>query len=159
MDDILLFLGMLIIFAAVLFIAWLTAKLLGRKMAGASNNKLMRVVETLPLGMDRCLYLIQAGEHYFLFYATRKSMVPVSEIKLDEDALAARDEAEEKNGGFDFSRVFDFYSSLGKKGKRAKDEVDSGWRQEDIGQRPFSGLSDNVQKLRRLNRKEDQDNG
>jgi len=159
MDDFLLLLGMLIIFAAVLFIAWLTAKLLGRKMAGASKNKLMRVVETLPLGMDRCLYLIQAGEHYFLFYATRKSMVPVSEIKLDEGALAARDEAEENNSGFDFRRIFDFYSSLGRKGKRNKEEADSGWQQEDMGQRQLSGLSENVQKLRRLSRNEDHYNG
>ena len=48
-EDIILLLGLLIIFSAVLFIAWLTTRLLGRKIAGASKNKLMSVVETLQV--------------------------------------------------------------------------------------------------------------
>jgi len=151
--------GMLIIFSAVLFIAWLTARLLGRKVAGASKNKLMSIVETLPLGLDRCLYLIKAGEHFFLFYATRKDLKLVSEIKLDEDALAARNEAEESNTGFDFKRIFDFYSGFGKKGKQTdKEDADSIWQLDSHEHQP-GGLSENVQKLRRLNRNEEHYNG
>lgn len=156
LEDILLLLGLLIIFAAVLFIAWLTTKLLGRKMAGASKNKFMRIVETLPIGMDRCLYLVKAGDQFFLFYATRKNMQLVSEIKIDEEALAVHDEAAGNSNGFEFRRIFDFYSGLGKRGKQSESkDVGSKLQQEPSDQHQAGGLSENIQKLRRLNENED----
>ena len=115
-EDIILLLGLLIIFSAVLFIAWLTTRLLGRKMAGASKNKLMSVVETLQVGLDRYLYLIKTGDRFFLFYNTRKGMELVSEIKIDEEALAARDEASGSNG-FNFRRIFDFIPACPERAK------------------------------------------
>lgn len=160
MEDILLLLGMLIIFAAVLFIAWLATKFLGRKMAGASKNKLMRIVETLPMGLDRCLYLVKAGDRFFLFYATRKNMELVSEIKVDEEALAGMDEAAGNSNGFDFKRIFDFYSGLGKKGKRVDTkEIDSNPEQEAQDRHQAGGLSESIQKLRKINRNADQYKG
>ena len=160
MDDTLFFLGMLIIFSAVLFIAWLTTKLLGRKMAGASKNKLMSVVETLQLGLDRCLYLVKAGDRFFLFYANRKNMELVSEIEVDEEALAARQDTEGNSNGFEFKRIFDFYSGLSRKGKRADTkDIDLDRQGEADGRHVAGSLQESIQKLRKLNQNEEQYRG
>ncbi|NLW01872.1 MAG: flagellar biosynthetic protein FliO [Clostridiaceae bacterium] len=156
-EDIILLLGLLIIFSAVLFIAWLTTRLLGRKMAGASKNKLMSVVETLQVGLDRYLYLIKTGDRFFLFYNTRKGMELVSEIKIDEEALAARDEASGSNG-FNFRRIFDFYSGLSRKGKsQVTKDIEPDRQEEADGQRQAGGLPESIQKLRKLNHDQNED--
>lgn len=149
MEDILLLLGMLIVFAAVLFIAWLTARLLGKKMAGTSKNRLLNIVETLPLGVDRYLYLVKVGKRYFLFFASRKNMEFVSEIEVDGEALASGAESTE-NSGFNFKRIFDMYSGLSGKGKPAENagEDDTGGKNAEIHR---EGLSDSIRKLRKLN--------
>jgi len=154
MDDFLLLLGMLIIFAAVLFLAWLTTRLLGRKMTGTSKNKLLGVVETLPVGLDRYLYLVRAGNRYFLFFASRKNMEYVSEIEIDEEALASGAEQEE-NGGFGFCRIFELYSGLTGKEKRAKDNNEEEYPEKDVGKHE-AGLPESIQKLRNLNRNGEQ---
>jgi len=158
MEDFFLLLGMLIIFSAVLFIAWLTTRLLGRKMAGASKNRLMSVVETLQVGLDRYLYLIKAGDRFFLFYNTRKGMELVSEIKIDEEALAAREEAQ-GGEGFSFRRIFDFYSGLSRKGKsQVTDDTGpdrhAGTEEQ---QRQAGGLPGSIQRLRKLNSDQEED--
>ncbi|HPU45374.1 MAG: flagellar biosynthetic protein FliO [Clostridiaceae bacterium] len=157
MEDILLLLGMLIIFSAVLFIAWLTTRLLGRKMAGASKNRLMSVVETLQVGMDRYLYLIKAGDRFFLFYTTRKGMELVSEINIDEEALAAKDEASGSGSGFNFKRIFDFYSGLSRKGKSQVTEDIEPDRQEEADEQRQAGLPESIKKLRKLNHNQEED--
>lgn len=158
-SEILTILGMLIVFAAVLFVAWLTTKLLGKKLSGSSKNKTMKVVETLQIGMDRCLYLIKAGNRFFLFNASRKSLELVSEIEIDEDALADPTDTGNKASVFDFKRIFEFYSGLGKKGKSAEPKDDTNILEEAVGKSDTGGLLKNINKLKKITRGDEQYKG
>lgn len=159
-SEILTVLGMLIVFAAVLFVAWLTTKLLGKKLSGSTKNKTMKIVETLQIGMDRCLYLIKVGNKFFLFNASRKSLEMVSEIEIDEEALVNENEPAHNANVFDFKRIFEFYSGLGKKGKPAEGLNDNLSEQEEaLGKTEKGGLIRNIKKLQKMTRDEEQYKG
>jgi hypothetical protein len=81
----------------------------------------------------------------------------VSEIKIDEEALAARDEASGSNG-FNFRRIFDFYSGLSRKGKsQVTKDIEPDRQEEADGQRQAGGLPESIQKLRKLNHDQNED--
>lgn len=149
MEDFLTVLGLLIVFAAVLFLAWLTTKVLGKRMAGSIKNKNMRIVETLPIGMDRCLYLIRVGKKYFLFHGSRKSLEMVSEIELDEEAIENLENAPENTKVFDFKRIFDSYSGLTRDKTTNSQDVEAESADEAQKEKPGTILG-NIKKLQRL---------
>ena len=153
-SDIFAILGMLIIFAAVLFVAWLTTKLLGKKLAGTSKNKNMKIVETLQIGMDRCLYLIRVGNKYFLFHASRKSLEMVSEIVLDSEAIENQEENGKTTNVFDFKRIFESYSGLTKREKISenKETTIKSDEADDAVKKPASTLLSNIGKLQKITR-------
>lgn len=157
-SDVLMILGLLIVFGAVLFVAWLTTKFLGKKLAGSSKNKTMKVVESLQIGLDRCLYLIKVANRYFLFNASKKSLDLVSEIYIDEESLAAAEASGKNANVFDFKRIFEFYSGLGKKEKKADNaENPTG---EAVGEPGTGGgLLRNVRRLRKMTGEEEQYKG
>lgn len=142
--DFLTVVGMLIVFAGVVFLAWVTTKVLGRKMAAGSRNKTMRILETLPLGLDRCLYLIKVGKKTFLFQGSRKSMELVSEIELDEDVLQEQDADNSKI--FDFKRIFDSYSGLLSKSPKNAETAENGTGEAPRGE----GIQGSIKKLQRI---------
>jgi len=142
-------LGMLIVFAAVLFLAWLTTKLLGKRMTGSVKNKNMRIGETLPIGMDRCLYLIRVGKKYFLFHGSRKHLEMVSEIELDEEAIENLENAPENSKVFDFKRIFDTYSGLTRDKSSKSENVEAESADEAQTEKPGTILG-NIKKLQKL---------
>jgi flagellar protein FliO/FliZ len=148
-EDFLTVLGLLIVFAAVLFLAWLTTKVLGKRMAGSVKNKNMRIVETLPIGMDRCLYLIRVGKKYFLFHGSRKSLEMVSEIELDDEAIENLENAPENTKVFDFKRIFDSYSGLIRDKTTNSQDVEAESADEAQKEKPGTILG-NIKKLQRL---------
>ena len=84
MEDIFEVLGMLLVFGAVLLLCYYTTRIIGKKLSGRTKNKNMKIVETLPLGLDRCLYLILVGNKYFLFFSSKRGLEMVSEIEIEE---------------------------------------------------------------------------
>lgn len=153
MDDIFTYLGMLIVFGAILFLAFMTTKLLGKRLSGASKSKTMKVIETLPIGLDRCLYLIRVGSKHYLFAASRKNMEMVSEIELDESVVEGLDTGNTQTNFFDFKRILEFYSGLGKR-KETQPENQNNTQPEDVpnGAPAPRGISANIKKLQRFTR-------
>lgn len=96
---------MLLVFVVILAMAWLTARLLGRRGNGI-QSKSMKVVERLALGVDRSLLIVQVGTRHYLFVSTRARMDFCAEVFPEP----IESEAEEKT--FDFRSIFERYSGL-----------------------------------------------
>lgn len=111
-------LGLLIAFVLVLYLSYITTKYIGGKYAGKTRNKNMKVIETLPLGMDRSLYLILVGKKYFLFLASKKSLELVSEIPMDELPEGSSAEENPSEHASDFKKIFENFTGLGSRKNR-----------------------------------------
>lgn len=81
------FLGLLIIFSAVLFLAYITTKFVGQNTARSMKGKNMEVIETLKIGVDKQLYLVRAGDKYVLLSSSGKNIQFLSEVNVDEEAV------------------------------------------------------------------------
>ncbi|MGI6049963.1 MAG: flagellar biosynthetic protein FliO [Acetivibrionales bacterium] len=143
-------LGLILAFGLILLLCYYTTRFVGRKFTGQTNartkNKRMRVIETLPLGLDKCLYLILIGKQYFLFMSGKKGFELVSEIELDEQTELSEGENAER-GIFDFKRIFDTYSGLGNRTDKTKIS-----KQDDEAQDVHEkGILGSIKKLKKIN--------
>lgn len=148
MREILEVLGLILVFAGIVIFCYYTTKFIGKKFngqtTGRNKNKHMRVAETLPIGMDKCLYLILIGEQYFLFMSSKKGFELVSEIQLEEQ-IEDLEEENAQGGIFDFKRIFDIYSGTGnRKGKNTE--------KSEVSETPDKkSISDSLNKLKSIN--------
>ncbi|NMA65509.1 MAG: flagellar biosynthetic protein FliO [Clostridiaceae bacterium] len=133
----------LLAFAFVLLLCYYTTKLLGKKLSGSIKNKSMKIIETLPMGLDRCLYLIRAGNKHFLFYSSKRELNLVSEIDLDDEA---EETVNNQEPAFSFKSIFRDYSGLSK-----NSENDSGTSQKDIHSEPARGIVHSIRRLQKIN--------
>ncbi len=107
--------GLLSVFALVILLCYYTTKFVGKKFSGRTINKTMKIIETLPLGLDRSLYLILVGKKTFLFLSSKKGLELVSELDIEELPEGAFQEKSESTSNFDFKRIFETYSGLSQK--------------------------------------------
>lgn len=75
----------LFMFALILATAYYITKFIARKGLTQSKTKTMKLMESMPLGVDKSLHLVQVGAQYFLIGCASKSMVLISE--LDQEML------------------------------------------------------------------------
>jgi len=92
----------LIIFACLLFLVYVTTRFVGQKASNAMRSKNMRMVETLPIGFDKSVHLIQVGDKYFLIASAGKSIEFLSEV----DLVHIEEPIEEKTKQLDFYDIF-----------------------------------------------------
>lgn len=107
--------GLLLVFVLILVLCYYTTKFIGRKFTSGAKNKTMKIVETLPLGLDKCLYLILVGKKHFLFFSSKKGMELVSEIEMEEQPEGSVQEESASTNIFDFRKIFETYSGLSPK--------------------------------------------
>ena len=136
------YVGYILAFVLILFLSYYATKLLGRKLTGGTKNKFMKITEMLPLGLDRCLYLIRVGNKHFLFYSTKKELNLVSEIDIDWEA---EEVPESQEPSFSFKAIFQNYSGLGR-----HSENSSGTSQEDTDHNPVSRIVQNIRRLQKI---------
>ena len=137
-------LGVLFAFGAILLLCYYTTRIIAKKMSGGTKNKNMKIIETLSLGLDRCLYLILVGNKYFLFLASNKGLELVSEINTEiqtEDSS----EQDDTTNVFNFRKIFDTYSGLSDK----KDNDSSGGVEAEKSKE--TGIQRNINRLKKIN--------
>lgn len=76
--------GVLVIFAFVLFLTWLTTRWLGNYQKGHSNSKNLSVVETIRMGNNKTISIIKAGKRYFVVSAGKDEIRTIGELSEDE---------------------------------------------------------------------------
>ncbi|MCX7772506.1 MAG: flagellar biosynthetic protein FliO [Clostridia bacterium] len=142
-------LGLLLVFAVVLGLCYYTTKLLGKKFSGGAKNKSMKIVETLPLGLDRSLFLILVGKKHFLFLSSKKGLEMVSEIEMPEQTEEAASEETPSTNIFDFKRIFESYAGLSQK----KTSSQSSQNDENAESKP-TGILGSIKRLQKLSEKQ-----
>lgn len=136
----------LLAFVIVMILCYYTTKFVGGKFAVGKKNKTMKIVETLSLGLDRCLYLIKVGKKYFLFHSNKKGIELVSEIEIEELASDSEEVSESANV-FEFKKIFDTYSGLSRKTTKNDDNDKSA-----EGSEPETiGILKNIKRLQKIN--------
>ena len=139
--------GLLAVFALVLLLSYFTTKFIGKKYSGGNRNRTMKVIETLPLGLDRSLYLILVGKKCFLLYSSKKGLELVSEIEMEGLPTGASLEENPSTNVFDFRKIFETYSGLS---SRKTEEQSSGESQEGV-ETKNSGILGSIRRLRKIN--------
>jgi flagellar protein FliO/FliZ len=80
----------LIMFTLILAATYFITKFIARKGLTPNKSRTMKLMESMPLGVDKSLHLVQVGAQYFLIGSASKSMVLISELNqelLFEDEL------------------------------------------------------------------------
>lgn len=70
--------------AVILGAAYFATKYLARKGLNPAKNKNLKVIETVPLGIDKSLLLVKVGEQYLLLGSTQKNISLLSAIEQEK---------------------------------------------------------------------------
>jgi len=74
------------LFAVVIFLAWLTTRLVGARMTGPSKGRPMRILQHVPVGKDRSILLLEVGGRIYMIGATAQQVTLLDAID-DPDAV------------------------------------------------------------------------
>lgn len=100
-------LTILIALGSVCFLAFITTKFIGKKSGGMLKSRHMKVIDSLSMGFDKTLYLVQVGEQYVLMNSSVKGFDFICNIDpsmLNTNVMNL--ENEKKNN---FGKYFDFF--------------------------------------------------
>lgn len=76
-------LGFILVFGSVLFLAYITTKILGNKTAKSMKGTYMEIIETLRLGNDKQLVLVKAGDKFIIMSSSSKGLDFICEVNID----------------------------------------------------------------------------
>ncbi|MGE5329255.1 MAG: flagellar biosynthetic protein FliO [Deltaproteobacteria bacterium] len=121
-----LFLGLiyfLILFGAILFLAYVSTKFLGTKVSGKMRGKHFRIVDSVILGFDKQIFLVKVGEQLFLTACSNKvinsiTLLDKDAIKLTEEEIKVLEQQPENQDSF--KNYLDMFRKISK-----KDSVDN----------------------------------
>lgn len=85
-------------FGSILFLAYITTRLLATKAQNVMKGKYINVVETISLGVDKKLHLVKIEETYMLISSSGKSIEFLSIVPIesqDEKPALQRNLSEE----------------------------------------------------------------
>lgn len=77
-------LSALVVFAVMLYLAYMATKLIGKRYGGG-NGRNVRVLETVPLGQNKHLFLVKAADKTLLLGCAKEGITCLAE--LDADSL------------------------------------------------------------------------
>ncbi|MCX7841518.1 MAG: flagellar biosynthetic protein FliO [Clostridia bacterium] len=106
MTDFLQVFGILIVFGALLFLAFVTTKYIGTKAGKAMRGRYVSIVESVSIGLDKQLHLVKAGHQYVLIATSGKTIQYLTTVEIDE---AEDIESSESTAAFDFRSIFENY--------------------------------------------------
>lgn len=95
-------------FGAILFLTYVTTRLIAGKSNKAMKSKHIQVVETVSLGLDKRIHLVKAGSRYILIASTAKSIEFLSDVDIGDKEAETGESPLEPNV-FNFRELFDKY--------------------------------------------------
>ncbi|KUO76113.1 MAG: hypothetical protein APF77_02165 [Clostridia bacterium BRH_c25] len=78
--------------AVILGAAYYVTKYLARKGLNPANNKNLKIIETVPLGIDKSLLLVKVGEQYLLLGSTQKNISLLTVLEQEKLAIGKASE-------------------------------------------------------------------
>lgn len=73
----------LIIFLCMLFLTYVTTRYVGKKAANSMKSKHMKVLESISLGVDKNVYLVQVGAKCVLIACSGKNIQYLGDVEAD----------------------------------------------------------------------------
>jgi flagellar protein FliO/FliZ len=134
----------LLLFGAIVFLAYVSTKFIGTRASSAAMGKYLRVIDTISLGLDKQIYLVKVGEQLFLVSSSNKnvqflSLVDHNKVKLDpQDVLQSI--PENKAIG---NNLFGYYLNIFRK----KEQKDSSPKPEII-EMPVNKFNQNLDRIK-----------
>lgn len=113
-------LGVLIGFAVILYLAYMAAKLMGKRLSLKSGgNKNIKILESVSLGQNKALMIVQAADKILLIGITAGEISLISEL----DGEKLKNESENASETMDFSKAFKtvLENNFGKKFNKSKE--------------------------------------
>ncbi|MCR5486783.1 MAG: flagellar biosynthetic protein FliO [Lachnospiraceae bacterium] len=119
MERIAQFLTVLLIFAFVLFLTWITTRWAAGFAKKQVTNKNIELIETVRVAPSKFVAIVRVGERYLSIGVGKDEITFLAEISREELDLKSSDRAEEEGPGRtpDFKAMIDgAMKRLGKKG-------------------------------------------
>lgn len=102
-----------IIFIFVLALTFFTTRWIARYQKGRALGRNIHIIESIGVGSNKALAIIEAGGEYFLVGLGKDEVSFIS--KLDRDKIVISDEADSPGSARSFSEILsDFKSRIGK---------------------------------------------
>ena len=96
---------MLLIFAVILFLAYLASKLASRMQVKASSQGNLKLMETIRIQNNKYIQIVRVGEKYLVIGIGKDEITFLTE--LSKDALSYEDSEMKKGSSFVGTKAFD----------------------------------------------------
>lgn len=139
----------LLVFGSILFLAYVTTRYIGNKSGRTLKGKYIHVIESVSIGLDKQLHLIEVAGQYVLISSSGKNIEFLTKVELKESQLEL---ANESTGAINFSSVLDKYLPGLKQGKKREEAVESDFKE--AGYNGHSAaFNNNLGKLKNITKK------
>ncbi len=140
------------VFGVVLFLGYVTTKLVGGKAGKMMRGKNMNVVESISLGMDKQIHLVKVGEKFIVLSTSGKNIQMLTELSPEQMGEVVAENTTE-NQAQQFKEIFDKYvGGVGKRFSGAKKEYKKD-KDVDYFSKDNKRISKNLQNIKAINKK------
>ncbi|MBQ9982311.1 MAG: flagellar biosynthetic protein FliO [Oscillospiraceae bacterium] len=118
----------LIIFVVILYLAYITTKMLGKRYSlGNTGNKNLKIIDSMHIGQDKMLMIVKSGNKTVLIGVTKDHMEYICDV--DESKLVFSTDTANENGVTDFAQILKKTAAekfnFNKKSKENKNEKEN----------------------------------
>ena len=113
----------LFMFAAILFLAYITTRIVAKKSGIRAKSKYMEVVDRLDFGADKQLFILRAGDEFFLVSKTSKGIDMLTKVALDYSGAYAEAQATPDGEKMDFRALLEKHLKFGMVKADSKESV------------------------------------
>ncbi|QZY56763.1 flagellar biosynthetic protein FliO [Crassaminicella profunda] len=102
------FISVLFVFIFIVVAAYYVTKLIAKNGSVLIKGKNMKVVEKISLGLDKSIYLIHIGKHYYILAASKQNIDVIDKINEEDMKVVSKNKQYEKMDE-DFDTLLDKY--------------------------------------------------
>ena len=106
LESFLQLIGVLLIFVFVLFITYITTRWLGGYTRAHSHNKNLKIIETINMGNNKMISIVQAGTKYLVVSVGKDDIHFLAEL-TEEELSELPDFSENTAGQESFQQIFE----------------------------------------------------
>lgn len=100
-------LSLLVVFAFVAFLAYIVSRALGNKFGVTNAGKSGKVLDSLPLGTNRSLYVVEIAGKVMLLGVAEQNITLLDEITDELEIARLRENADQNFKNEDFQQIFE----------------------------------------------------
>lgn len=110
----------LLFFSAILFLAYVSTKLLGSRALKGMKGQHLKIIDTITLGFDKQIYLVKIGEQLLLVSSSNKSiqfltLLDNNLVRISEEDIKMHEEVSVPKTENVFKNYLDMFKNINKK--------------------------------------------